>query len=375
VNADGRPPLNGNRIRKVRVAALGQRRVTMTDIARIAGCSQATVSFVLNKAPGVKISEDTRLRVIEAARSLNYAINSLAHLDVEPLQPSNAAARERFTAFVVDQLATSPEAVVAIEGARQASWEDGQMVFVAQTMSDPKMEEMTIRTLVEKGARALIYMTIFTRCITLPVWFKDLAVPIVLLNCYTADHRFPSVIPAEIAGGQNATEHLIAHGHTRIATITGEPWMEAAIDRLKGYRKALKAANLSQDAALVVEGNWSASSGYEATRKLLSLTKRPTAIFCQNDRMAIGCYEALKEAGLDIPSDISVVGYDDEEISRHLHPQLTTLVLPQRAMGVWAAESLSGHAASGHHKQMEKHPIVKLEGQLIERQSVAFSRV
>ncbi len=349
---------------------MGQRRVTMTDIARIAGCSQATVSFVLNKAPGVKISEDTRLRVIEAARSLNYAVNSLAHLDAEPLQPDNAAAQARFTAFVVDQLATSPEAVVAIEGVRQASWGDGQMVLVAQTMNDPKMEEMTIRTLVEKGAGALIYMTIFTRRIVLPNWFDDLAVPIILLNCYTSDNRYPSVIPAEIAGGQNATEHLIAHQHTRIATITGEPWMEAAADRLKGYRKALKAANLPQDADLVVEGNWSASSGYEATRKLLSLANRPTAIFCQNDRMAIGCYEALKEAGLSIPDEISVIGYDDEEISRHLHPQLSTIVLPQRAMGVWAAESLSSRATG----EIQKHPIVKLEGQLIERQSVAIMK-
>jgi LacI family transcriptional regulator len=342
----------------------------MTDIARIAGCSQATVSFVLNKAPGVKISEDTRLRVIEAARSLNYAVTSLAHLDVEPASAGGVAKRARFTAFVVDQLATSPEAVVAIEGVRQASWADGHLILVAQTMNDPEMEEKTIRAMVDKGANALIYMTIFTRRVALPAWFDDLAVPVILLNCYTADHRYPSVIPAEVAGGNHVTQHLIAHGHRRIATITGEPWMEAARDRLKGYRKALVAADLPYDPALVAEGNWSASAGYEATRKLLSLAERPTAVFCQNDRMAIGCYEALKEASLAIPDDMSVVGYDDEEVSRHLHPQLTTLVLPQRAMGVWAVERLSRQGANG----MQKHPVLKLEGDLIERQSVARLR-
>jgi LacI family transcriptional regulator len=342
----------------------------MTDIARIAGCSQATVSFVLNKAPGVKISEDTRLRVIEAARSLNYAVTSLAHLDVEPASAGDVAKRARFTAFVVDQLATSPEAVVAIEGVRQASWADGHLILVAQTMNDPEMEEKTIRAMVDKGANALIYMTIFTRRVALPAWFDDLAVPVILLNCYTADHRYPSVIPAEVAGGNHVTQHLIAHGHRRIATITGEPWMEAARDRLKGYRKALVAADLPYDPALVAEGNWSASAGYEATRKLLSLAERPTAVFCQNDRMAIGCYEALKEASLAIPDDMSVVGYDDEEVSRHLHPQLTTLVLPQRAMGVWAVERLSRQGANG----MQKHPVLKLEGDLIERQSVARLR-
>jgi LacI family transcriptional regulator len=368
MTADGRDDLGAARPRRARAPALGQRRVTMTDIARIAGCSQATVSFVLNKAPGVKISEDMRQRVIDAARSLNYAVTSLAHLDAEPAsQPLQQA---QFTAFVVDQLATSPEAVVAIEGVRQASWADGRMILVAQTMNDPEMEEKTIRMMVDKGANALIYMTIFTRRIVLPAWFDDLAVPVVLLNCYTADHRFAAVVPAEVQGGQHATEHLIAHGHRRIATITGEPWMEAARDRLKGYRRALQAADVPYDPALVAEGNWSASSGYEATRRLLALEPRPTAIFCQNDRMAIGCYEALKESGLQIPDDMSVIGYDDEEISRHLHPQLTTLVLPQRAMGAWAIAHLSRGAGAA----LKKHLTVKLDCHLIERHSVGMAR-
>ena len=115
------------------------------------------------------------------------------------------------------------------------------------------------------------------------------------------------------AGGQSATEHLIRHGHTRIATIMGEPHMSAAQDRLKGYRRALATADIPFDPDLVADGNWSASAGYDATVKLLSLKTPPTAIFCQNDRMAIGCYEALKEAGLRIPQDMSVVGYDDED--------------------------------------------------------------
>ena len=187
------------------------------------------------------------------------------------------------------------------------------------------------------------------------------------MNCYTRDQSRPAVVPAEVAGGLRATRHLIDFGHRRIATITGEPWMEAARDRLKGYNKALVAAGIPQDPALVVRGNWSASSGFDAMRKLLTLAERPTAVFCQNDRMAIGCYEALKEAGLVIPDDMSVVGYDDEEISRHLHPQLTSLVLPQRAMGVWAVEHLARRGAA----EVRKHPVVKLEGHLIERESVA----
>lgn len=319
------------------------RRVTMTDVARAAGCSQATVSLVLNNAPAVKISSEMRRKVMEAARSLGYSPTAVAHLDI-PHRPRAASAR--VIGFVVDQLATSPEAVVAIEGARQACWDTGRIVMAAQTMSDPDMEEKTISALLSHGAEALIFMTIFTRKVALPRALEQAHVPVVLLNCYADSDRFPAVVPGEIEGGLAATRHLLSMGHRRIGMITGEPWMEAARNRLKGYRQALAAAGIAYDPALVLQGNWSPSAGYECTRNLLAVPDRPTAIFCQNDRMAIGCYEAIKEAGLHIPRDISVVGYDDEEISRHLFPQLTTVVLPHRSMGHWAVEQLTGTAGS-----------------------------
>ena len=267
--------------------------------------------------------------------------------------------------FAVDQLSTSPEAIVAIEGARQASWGAGHIIVVAQTQSDAKMEPRTLKAITGQNVAALIYMTIFTREIEAPAFLYELNIPVILLNCYTADNRFPAVVPSEIAGGQTATEHLIRNGHKRIGTIMGEAFMSAAQDRLKGYRRALSTADIPFDAELVMDGNWSASAGYDATVKLLALKRPPTAIFCQNDRMAIGCYEALKEAGLRIPEDISVVGYDDEEISRHLHPRLTTSILPNRAMGQWAIEQLEANA------RRERYPVTKLECALVERDSVA----
>ena len=345
----------------------GGRRVTMTDIAREAGCSQATVSFVLNRTAGIKISQQTRERVIEAARSLGYVATSFADL-IPP--PAPMARTDGLIGFAVDQLATSPEAVVAIEGARQAAWGAGNIILVAQTMSDPVMEPRTIEALLAQGVSAFIYMTIFTREIVAPPILDKLDVPVILLNCYTADHAFPSVVPGEIAGGQSATRHLIEMGHRRIGTILGESWMEAAQDRLEGYRRALATADIPFDPNLVVEGDWSASAGYHGTRKLLQLRDRPTAIFCQNDRTAIGCFEALKEAGLSIPEDISVVGYDDEEISRHLHPRLTTSILPHRAMGQWAIERLS----EPFDPRQKRHPITKLECPLVKRDSVAPPR-
>jgi LacI family transcriptional regulator len=138
MNADGKFGVIKVQPRKTRSQANSQRRVTMTDIARITGCSQATVSFVLNKAPGVKISAETRSRVIEAARNLNYAVGSLAHLEPEFQNSGSRTVREEFTAFVIDQLATSPEAVVAIDGVRQASAANGRIILVAQTINGRK---------------------------------------------------------------------------------------------------------------------------------------------------------------------------------------------------------------------------------------------
>lgn len=333
--------------------------MTMTDVAREAGCSQATVSFVLNQAPGIKLSFETRQRVLEAARRLGYVVAPSAPV-VAPALPG------RRIGFVVDQLATSPEAMVAIDGLTQASRPLGDLVLVAQTHSDNALEAELIRSFVAQGVHALVYMTIFTREVELPPQIMSLDVPVLLLNCYTADQAIPAVVPSEIAGGQRSTRHLIEHGHRRIATITGEIWMEAAQDRLKGYRRALATADIPFDPALVIEGDWSASAGYEATRKLLALPEPPTAIFCQNDRTAIGCYEALKEAGLSIPRDMSVVGYDDEEISRHLHPRLSTSILPHRAMGQWIIEQLEGMDGAAR-----RYPLVKLECPLVERDSVA----
>ena len=338
-----------------------RRRVTMTDVAREAGCSQATVSFVLNQNEAIKISPQMRERVYAAARALGYSPAS-----VPDAVSSQAASTHKLIGFAVDQLSTSPEAIVAIEGARLAAWGAGNIIVVAQTQSDPEMEPPTLEALTGKDVSALIYMTIFTREIVAPAYLYELKIPVLLLNCYTADHAFPAVVPSEIAGGHTATQHLIRNGHSRIGTIMGEPFMSAAQDRLKGYRRALATADIPFDPDLVAEGNWSASAGYDATVKLLALKTPPTAIFCQNDRMAIGCYEALKEAGLRIPEDISVVGYDDEEISRHLHPRLTTSILPHRAMGQWAIEQLESDAP-----RRDRYAVTKLECALVERDSVA----
>ena len=166
--------------------------------------------------------------------------------------------------------------------------------------------------------------------------------------------------------GDRATELLVAAGHRRIAHITGEAWMEVSKDRLRGYREALATADIPFDPALVREGNWQLSSGYAATLELMKLPRPPTAIFCSNDPMAIGCYEALKQLRYRIPEDVSVVGFNDDEMANHLMPKLTTLKFPRHQMGEWAAG-----IPRFSPRRTEHHRVVKMECELVERESVA----
>ncbi len=335
----------------------GRRRVTMTDVAQVAECSQSTVSVVLNNTPGIHISAATRERVFASARQLRYEIARSATIPGErPLQ----------VAVIFDRIATSPEAVVSIDGVRESAWATGHVVTICETLNNPEMERRALDAVMHDETDLVIYATIMTRKVEVPRRLRGAKPNVVLLNCYTDDRAFPSVVPGEVAGGHRATEALVDAGHQRIAMITGELWMDAARDRLKGYRQALATADIPYDPALVREGNWQPSAGYDQTNVLMELPRPPTAIFCSNDRMAVGCYEALKERRLSIPGDVSVVGYDDEEVARHLTPQLTTLVLPHREMGHWAVER--GFTLPSSRR--ESYPITKLECPLIERASI-----
>jgi len=333
------------------------KRVTMTDVANLAQCSQSTVSVVLNPQSKVKISRATTERVLKAAADLGYRMETPAKK-----RPSTI----RKIAVIFDDLSVCPEAVIAVDGVREATWDTGDIVAAYNCHGDAQMEARTIAAVLETGAAAIIYATVRTREIEPPALLLETSTPVVLLNCYTAGREFPSVLPGDVAGGNRATEILIAAGHRRIAHITGEAWMEVSIDRNRGYREALATADIPFDPELVREGNWQLSSGYEATMSLMTLKRPPSAIFCSNDRMALGCYEALKQLGLRIAEDVSVVGFDDEEIASHVMPKLTTLRFPRHMMGVWAVErALAGPRVSG-----EIHRITKLECELIERNSV-----
>ncbi|MDB5561109.1 MAG: LacI family transcriptional regulator [Hyphomicrobiales bacterium] len=334
------------------------RRSTMTEVALAAGVSQTTVSLVLNEAKGARLSADTRRRVLEAARKLDYTVVRRRG------GASDNGVTPGMIGFIVDEMSTDPWMALALDGAREKAWEHGITIAAAATRGDADIEQAVLRQMQGQKLIGLIYGTINTRRVEPPPFPGG--IPTVLLNCYLADRSLPSVVPAEVVGGHTATARLAAAGHRRIGFINGEAGMEASRDRLKGYRQALATADLHFDADLVRSGNWEPSAGYEQTRALMALASAPTAIFCGNDLMAMGCYEALKEMGFSIPRDVAVIGYDDREIAQYMHPPLTTVVLPHTEMGAVAAEYLIDQAA----RPMRRPTQIKVEGQLVERQSV-----
>jgi LacI family transcriptional regulator len=341
-----------------------QRRPTMTDIAKLTGVSQSTVSLVLNNATSAKFSDATRNKVLKAAQDLGYRMTSR-----EPLDAAITANEKNLIVYLADEISTSPHPVVNIDGARDTAFANGRMLAVYSTHGNAEIEQQVLdATLTNPNVLGVIYATVYTRKVTLPAALSK--VPTVLLNCYTSDSELSSVVPAEVTGGHTATEYLLNAGHRRIGYVNGEPWQDASRDRLKGYRMALSTADLPYAAELVREGDWSSGSGFEQTLSLMRQPNPPTAIFCANDLMALGAIEALKQLGLRVPEDVSVLGYDDQEIARHTHPSLSTVVLPNYELGRWAVETL----LQEEHNRAAGAPVrrrtVKLDGPLVERASV-----
>lgn len=309
----------------------GQRRPTMADVGRLAGVSATTVSFVLNDNSGQSISESTRKRVLEAVAELEYRPNRMARW----LRTKRTAT----IGFVTDEIAVEPFAGATILGAHEVAWAHGNLLLVVNTTRDRRIVSDVVDDLIDRSVDGIIFAVVGTRRVTVPDQLKG--VPALLLNGYVAGGLLPSVLPDEVAGGRCATEMLLAAGHTRIAYLTGQAGLWPTRARLRGFREALHHARVDHGDQIVLRGNYRADTGYELTRRVLAAPRPPTAIMCGNDRMAIGVYLALGEAGIRVPQDMSVVGYDDQvDLAADIRPALSTVRLPYYAMGRWAAEQV-----------------------------------
>ncbi|WP_194409356.1 LacI family DNA-binding transcriptional regulator [Microbacterium cremeum] len=314
-------------------------RARISDVAAAAGVSVTTVSLVMNGVEA-RISEQTRSRVREAARAVGYAPSSVAR--------GLRTQQTRTVGLISDQIATTPFAGRMLAGAQDAAREQGHLVYLVDTGGDAAIESEAISALTAQQVDAMIYACMWHRVVDAPA---GLPAKTVFLDCRPAGGGFRSVVPDDRAGGVAAVRELVAAGHRRIAYIdTDEDGPIASGLRHAGYREALAEAGIPVDPALHVTGETSARGGRAGADALLQLPedRRPTAIFCFNDRMAAGVYIAAHRRGLDIPRDLSVVGYDDQQlIAAEQDPPLTTIALPHYDMGRWAMEVALGVRAEG----------------------------
>ena len=304
------------------------KRATMNDIALAAGVSQATVSLVLNEVPNARVSATTRSRVKTLADQLGYGRRGAF----------GRATATRVIGMLIDDVTSTPFATPLIEGARVAAAAQDCVVAVICTGADPATEQAALEVLAATGLVGVLYTSLVTRAVTPPERLHGL--PVILLNCHDKPLHFASVTPGDVTAGYAATEVLIQAGHRRIAHLAGEDWGEAARDRALGYRRALTAHDIAFEPALLAGPAWTVASGRERTLQLLDLPDPPTAIFAFNDRVAIGCYEAILQRGLRIPEDISVMGFDNDDLAANLQPPLSTMILPHDEMARHAVTEL-----------------------------------
>lgn len=317
-------------------------RARISDVAAAAGVSVTTVSLVMNDVEA-RISEETRRRVRDAARAVGYAPSSVAR--------GLRTQQTRTVGLISDQIATTPFAGRMLAGAQDAARENGHLVYLLDTGGDTEIESEAIRALSAQQVDAMIYACMWHRVVDAP---QGLLPQTVFLDCRPEAGGFRSVVPDDRAGGAAAVRQLVDAGHRRIAYIdtddTGVDGPIASSLRHEGYLEVLAAAGIPADPALHVRAETSAHGGRAAADALLDLPddRRPTAVFCFNDRMAAGVYIAAHRRGLDIPRDLSVVGYDDQQlIAAEQDPPLTTVALPHYAMGRWAMEVALGVRAEG----------------------------
>src|SRR5256885_6555531 len=239
----------------------------MSDIARQAGVSRTTVSFVLNNhAASASIPEETKDRVQQAAKQLAYRPN-LAAQGLRTHQTHTIG-------FITDEIATTPYAVNIIRGAQDAAWAHGKLLLIVNTGADATVKETAIEMMLGRQVEGIIYAAMYHQEVALPANIYEGSA--VLLDCFNADRSLPSVVPDEIQGGRTATEVLLNKGHRRIGFLNTIDRTPAAFGRFEGYKQALQAYDIPFDENLVRFHLGESRGGYQGTLELLLFRVPPS---------------------------------------------------------------------------------------------------
>jgi DNA-binding LacI/PurR family transcriptional regulator len=309
---------------------LARRRVTSYDVARAAGVSQTTVSFVLNQVAEANIRDETRQRVMAAAEELGYVPDAAAQALVR--------GRTQIIGVVVTTV-IDPFIGALVQTIESAAHDQGYVVILATSNDIPEREVAAARMLQSRRVDGVIIAS--SRASALyKGQMEQLGVPVVVINSLTepSDQLVVSVGVDNRHGGNTATAHLIHKGHRRVAYVASPPDRSDNKERMAGYRQALAEADIAYSPSLVLQGTGDTDGGQRALPALLSLDEPPSAVFCYNDLTAIGLIDAARRAGLALPQDLAIVGFDDIAFAQFCHPPLTTIAQPIAELGRQAIE-------------------------------------
>ncbi|AUI87800.1 transcriptional repressor PurR [Vibrio azureus] len=329
---------------------------TMKDIAKLAGVSTSTVSHVINKTRFV--SEEISARVNNAAKELNYFAPSA-------LARSLKVNRTKTIGMLVTT-STNPFFGEVVKGVERSCYKKGYSLILCNTEGDNERMRDSINTLLQKRVDGLILMCSSLEGERIDVFERYQDIPVVVMDWGPMLFTSDKIQDNSLQGGYLATKYLIDCGHKKVGCITGPLVKHQAQMRYEGFKRAMVEAKLEFNANWIIESDFECEGGYQAFHKMRDNGPLPSAIFVSNDMMAMGVLNAANELGIQIPQELSIIGYDDIHIAKFMSPALTTIHQPKYRLGQAAVETLLRKL----EQQSEQAQVLQLEPTLVERKSV-----
>lgn len=337
----------------------GRKRPTQADVAKLAGVSQALVSYVLNDNSNISIPDETRQKILKAIDQLGYVPDSIAR---------SLRTRKTSTIACVMPDITNPFHTVFAKGIQDITEKHNYDLILYNTARIAVKEHKSLRLLLQRRVDGVImtalhlkaedFLALLER--NIPVVVQGPNVMPLQVNGFPLD----SLHVNDVAAARTTVSYFIERGHTRIGMIAGERDTPPRRQREFGYRQTLSEYNLPIDEDLIRGGAFKEEGGYQSMQNLLKLPDPPTAIFAASDLMAIGAMTAIKEAGLKVPNDVAVIGFDDIPIAKLISPALTTIAQFEDKLGQRAAEMLfdrlnGGGSEEGRREEMPYKLVIR----------------
>ncbi len=330
--------------------------ITIYDIAEALNLSPATVSRGLKEHPSIR--KDTRKRILDKAKEMGYRQNFFA---------SNLRRNRTNTIGVIVPRLNSYFMSTVIAGMEKIANQAGYNLIISQSMESIAKEVVNVKTLYNSRVDGLLVSLAYaTEDIAHFEDLLDKGVPLIFFDRVFDHPQCTSIVIDNYRAGYEVTQHLIAQGCRRIAHITASLKRNVYADRLKGYKQALIDSGVPYDENLLFINNLSEQAGVDVCKTLLQMDVRPDAIFTSNDACAVSCIRELKHAGLNVPHDIAVAGFNNDPLSKVIEPNLTTINYPGHEMGEVAASTLIRRLDNQHGASLNT---IVLRHELIIRES------